>query len=357
MEDRYLKASSFIYDQYDELSEAIVERQYALEPEIWEKYGEVGRKKSVRDVKYHLSYIAEALASSNPPLFIDYIAWVKVLFTQLKFPEGVILTTLRCIRDVLQEELPKDLSTVGTEYVEEGIRQFPQLPSVLPSFIKKDAPLYELARGYMDALLKGERHTASQLISRSVEDGVNIKDIYLYVFQNSLREIGRLWQTNRISVAQEHYFTAATQLIISQLYPYIFSTDKNGYRLVATCVGEELHEVGVRMVTDFFEMEGWDTYYLGANTPKESILQTIKEQKFDILGISATMTFHIGTVRDLISHVRNTEAGKRLKIMVGGYPFNVAPNLWKQIGADSYARDAEEALLIAKNLINGESFR
>ena len=63
-------------------------------------------------------------------------------------------------------------------------------------------------------------------------------------------------------MAQEHYCTAATQLIMSQLYPYIFTTGKNGRVLVGTCVSGDLHEIGVRMVSDFFEMEGWDTFYL-----------------------------------------------------------------------------------------------
>ena len=88
-----------------------------------------------------------------------------------------------------------------------------------------------------------------------VEQGTPARDIYLQVFQPAQREVGRLGQTNRISVALEHYVTAATQPIMSQLYPRIFSPEKTGRRLIATCVGGELHEIGVRMVADFFEMD------------------------------------------------------------------------------------------------------
>lgn len=69
--------------------------------------------------------------------------------------------------------------------------------------------------------MRGERGVAGRLILNAVEQGTPVKDIYLWVFQ-------------------------PTQ-----------------------------HEIGMRMVADFFEMEGWDTYYLGANTPTRSILQTI----------------------------------------------------------------------------------
>jgi methanogenic corrinoid protein MtbC1 len=200
--------------------------------------------------------------------------------------------------------------------------------------------------------LQGERHQASKLILEAVDAGAEVKDIYLQVFQPCQREIGRLWQMNLINVAQEHYCSASTQLIMSQLYPYIFATEKIGKKLVATCVSGELHEIGIRMVSDFFEMEGWDTYYLGANTPLESVLKTIADQNPEVLCLSATMTFHVNQVAQIISRIRELEAGQqRLAIMVGGYPFNVAPGLWEKVGADACAGDAQEAVEVANRLL------
>jgi methanogenic corrinoid protein MtbC1 len=192
---------------------------------------------------------------------------------------------------------------------------------------------------------------ASHLILNAVAQGTSVKNIYLHVFQPTQHEIGRLWQTNQMSVAQEHYSTAVTQLIMSQLYSTIFDTPKNGRRLVATCVGGELHEIGLRMVTDFFEMEGWDTYYLGSNTPVSSIVQTLIERNADVLAISATMTFHINLVADLIKRVRVVDNNKRIKILAGGYPFNIEPELWRLVGADGYASNAEQAIATANALM------
>ena len=185
----------------------------------------------------------------------------------------------------------------------------------------------------------------------AVDNGIGVKDIYLNVFQSSLYEIGRLWQENKITVAQEHYFTAATQLIMSQLYPYISKSQKTGKVLVATSVSRELHEIGVRMVADFFEMDGWNTYYLGANTPKESIIETIISKKADLIIISATISSHIGEVMDLIRAVRLCAECMDSKIIVGGYPFIVDKDLWKKVGADGQADDAETAVEIAEKLV------
>ncbi len=212
--------------------------------------------------------------------------------------------------------------------------------------------LSKIQKEYLNALLNKDRHYAEKLITNSVENNVAIKDIYLSVFQPTQWEIGRLWQSNKITVAMEHYCTAATQFIMSRLYDHIFSTEKNGLSLVATSVSGELHELGIRMVSDFFEMEGWHTYYLGANSTKDGILEMIKECNADILAISATMYYHIPQVNELISFVRNSNEIEKLKIMVGGKAFNMNKSLWKETKADIYATDAQDAIEKSSNIFS-----
>ena len=215
----------------------------------------------------------------------------------------------------------------------------------MDEFAREAGALDREAQYYLDSLLKADRMAASQVITKAVEEGTSIKDIYLSIFQASQHEIGRLWQTGRINVAQEHYCTAATQVIMSQLYPYVFRTPKNGHRMVATCVNGELHELGIRMVADFFEMDGWDTYYLGANTPTKSLLESLGQFEAELLCISATINYNISALADLVTAVRKSADASRLKIMVGGRPFDLAPDLWGKIGADGSAADAREAIL------------
>jgi MerR family transcriptional regulator, light-induced transcriptional regulator len=333
------------------LSQAIVARQYELMPELFQRYGEAGREKCLQDAEFHLSYLAESVASSLPSLFSDYVAWAKIMLAGRGIAASDLTLNLECIRHALDETLPQEMSALASGYVEAGLKQLPELPSELPTFIQDSDPLARLAKQYLDALLGGERHIASRLILEAVDQGTSVKEIYLNVFQRSQYEIGRLWQMNRLSVAQEHYCTAATQLIMSQLYSRIFATEKNGRTLVASCVGGDLHEIGVRMVSDFFEMEGWDTFYLGANVPTPSIVQTLVERKANVAAISATITYHARKVGEVIAAIRANELTRDVKILVGGYPFNVAPDLWRQVGADASADNAEAAIAIANRLV------
>lgn len=333
----------------DTLAEAVVKLQYERQAKIWEEYKTPGYEKSLRDARYHFDYLAEALEADAPELFISYVGWVKTLFAGLKFSDTVLPVTLECMRQVLKERLPEEERAPALKLIEAALANLKDMPATPPSLLVGDSPLDLLARRYLAALLDGNRASASRMILGAVDEGVPIKEIYLQVFQRVQHEIGRLWQSNRISVAQEHYCTAATQVIMSQLYPRIFSGDKNGYALVATCVGNELHEIGARMVADFFEMSGWDTYFLGANTPAAEVLKMLKERNAALLAISATMTYHLDEARELIAETRRS--GLDTRILVGGYPFNRAPNLWKQIGADGYAPDAQQAVIVAERLL------
>jgi methanogenic corrinoid protein MtbC1 len=97
-------------------------------------------------------------------------------------------------------------------------------------------------------------------------------------------------------------------------------------------------------------MEGWDTFYLGANAPTTSVLETVAERGADVLAVSVTITTHVRAAASLIDAVRSSDETQDVKIMVGGYPFNVAPELWQKVGADACAHDALESVAVASRL-------
>jgi MerR family transcriptional regulator, light-induced transcriptional regulator len=355
MEPVHQLASQALLGQRFALAAALVEREFAQHPELGERYGKIGREKSLQDAGYHLSFLAQALELNSAAIFVDYVAWAKVMLSQRKVLAADLAFHLECLAAVLRERLPAECGEFAAGFVESAVRALPAMPEDLPTFLPEGAPLSPLAHQYFESLRRGERHLASRLVLDAVAAGTSVKEIYLRVFQPAQYEIGRLWQTNRISVAQEHYCTAATQLIMSQLYPHLFATAKIGRTLIATCVSGDLHEIGVRMVADFFEMEGWDTFYLGAGLPHASVIATIDERKPDVLAISATIPYHVEAVRELIGAVRRHPGTDGIKILAGGYPFKQDPDLWRKVGADGSAPDAQGAIVLASRLVGGRA--
>jgi methanogenic corrinoid protein MtbC1 len=209
----------------------------------------------------------------------------------------------------------------------------------------------EIAGEYLNALLAANRTKAHQIVTDALTNGLSIRDLYLRVFQPSQHEVGRLWLLNKVSIAEEHFCTAVTQAIMTELYPQIISTQRIGKTMVAACVGSELHEIGMRMVTDFFEMAGWDTYYLGAGISHEQMITAIEKRSPELVAISATMTYHVSKVQELITVIRDNFSVNAPRIMVGGLPFNASPELWRTMGADMSAQDADQAVQAALQLI------
>jgi MerR family transcriptional regulator, light-induced transcriptional regulator len=337
-----------IVERQEELAGKIVERQWKLRPALEQLYGEKGMVRCLEDARYHLRYLSEAVQAREPALFVHYATWARTMLSARSIPVEDLVANFEVMLDVLKSELPASMHTPAVDYVKSAIGSL-TLANDSPSFLDPGQPLADLANQYLSALLHYERHSASALILAAVQHNVSIKEIYCQVFEPCQYEIGRLWQSNVLSIAQEHYCTASTQLIMSQLYPYIFRADRASRgTIVAACVSGELHEIGARMLCDLLEMEGWNTIYLGANVPAAGVVEVLRGNHSNILAVSASMTFHISAVREVIAAVRL--ASPETRILVGGFAFKIAPDLWRDVGADYWAKDASGAISLIDGL-------
>jgi methanogenic corrinoid protein MtbC1 len=215
-------------------------------------------------------------------------------------------------------------------------------------------PLEGLARSYFDLLRGGDRSGALALAEGAAARGLGVAEIYLRVLTPALWELGRLWAEGHIDVGEEHFFTESTQLIMSQLYPRLAASarPRRGLRCVGFSVWGESHVLGGRMVMDLLEMDGWDTSFLGGNLSIRHALRELHRQPPDVLVLSASLHQHVSAAEDLIRTVRNERELESTRILVGGQAFSSTPGLWRDIGADATAPDAEQAMLEAGRLVD-----
>ena len=337
---------------YDALAKAITERKHEAFQELIRQHG-IEWSKLLEYTHYDLSILANALASSSPEVFKEYVEWAAVLFESNSIPLDFLKKNIEITEEVLRSFLSSEHQALLGKYLEAGVSAIGEHAALQPTHIDLTLPHGGLAEKYLTALLAADRDGASHLILDSYRNGVSIGDIYLQVLQPVQYEIGRLWHTGEISVAQEHFASSVTQFVMSQLYPFICAKKRGEAKgvIVAVCVSGELHEIGIRMVADFFEMEGWSTHFLGANMPVNDIVETLHTHKADLLAVSASMSSNVVKAKKLMTAVRSSQAHST-KVMVGGYAFNSVPDLWKQVGADYYAENAESALRIVRDMIS-----
>jgi methylmalonyl-CoA mutase cobalamin-binding domain/chain len=342
-----LSAGHQVRDQAGALADAAVACEYGRHPKLLARYGAAGRTKSRQDAVCHFWHLADALGVNSPALFNDYIGWFKVLLQHLGVCSEDLDHHLECMVDVVREQMPAAVAASAVAMVEGARTALPAMPSTTGSFLDPGQRLSPLVQDYVHTMLGGYRQAAGQLVFDAAGRGEPVQQLYLQVFQPALREIGRLWQLQKISVAQEHFCSIATQIVMSQLLPRVPAAERCGRGVVVACVCGDLHELGARMVADFFEMAGWDTYFCGANTPHAALVQSVVERAADVLAVSATMGYHLHGVQELIEVVRADPRCDRLRVMVGGHPFTIDPALWRTVGADGAAADADAAVALA----------
>jgi methanogenic corrinoid protein MtbC1 len=207
-------------------------------------------------------------------------------------------------------------------------------------------PAAEAYRSYQAAVLDGSRRRAADAVDAAVASGLDLRTIYLDVLQPTLREVGRLWQFNEITVADEHLATAITQMVMARLYAEFASTAATGGpTLIGACAETERHEIGLRMLCDLVEVEGWDAVYLGSTVPIESLVDMVRQRRPDAVALSASIAPHLPQIRSAIDAIRGlADLRWRPLILVGGRPFLDDRELSVRLGADLTAEDAAEAV-------------
>lgn len=325
--------------------------QLTLMPELKSPQLPEFLEKSIRDTEFTVLYLSNAISVSSPKIFVNYIDWFITLMESINLPVKYLHLNVECIFEVVKNNYSQEYIDAIEPYIQKAMQRFIPLQDASVAPLINTHFLKPYRDQYINYLLTGDRYKANELVKKLVSSAVVIEDIYMEIFHESQREIGRLWQTNVITIAEEHYCTAATQLIMGQLYPLIFATPKRDLVFVGACVGGELHELGVRMVSDFMELSGWHTYYLGANTPINSIVEALVKERANVIGISVTMSYHIEEAIQLIDKIKSDARCSAIKILVGGYPFIVDDQLWQTIGADGFAQNARDAVSSAEKLV------
>jgi methanogenic corrinoid protein MtbC1 len=343
-------ASRAILAARQDIAEKVVALEFELYPDHAPRFGASGRERALQDALFHLAFLAQSLALDSSAFFAGYVAWVKIVLVRRGVSEKTLAEHLRCMSRVIQERIAADAGAAAAAEIDRVLDQLAGMPEDIPTFIDDTNANAALARGYLRDLVQGERRDATLRVRASLAAGLTLESLYLDVFAPTQRELGRLWQLNEINVAQEHFGSAATQFIMSQVSASIFEGSRGGRRVVAACVAGDQHEIGLRMVADFFEMAGWRSFYLGANMPHRGIVETVVATGADLLVISASIGFHVTAVRELIETLRAEPRCAGTRILVGGHPFNTNPGLWREIGADGHGADAKEAVARAEQI-------
>jgi MerR family transcriptional regulator, light-induced transcriptional regulator len=332
------------------IAEATLARDYAQRPLVLDRYGEDGRAKYHQDILHDVAALAAGLDADDAGIFLRYVAWLKILLIHRGVAQEDIAASLRCMAFVLTADAASG-QTIAASHLQKALAQLDSMPEAAANFLGGSSEEHAVARHCMDALMLLDAATARETLENAIAAGMPLAQIYTGVLPPLMREIGRRWQMNEISVAHEHYCSAAVQSILGGFYGFLFGAAiPSGHSMLVACVEGEQHELGARTLADLFELNGWRTSFMGANLPARELVRMIEQawRAPDLVALSATMPEHLPQLASTIAAIRD---GSNVPIMVGGYLFNGSLELAARLGADGCAEDAEAALAIANELV------
>jgi methanogenic corrinoid protein MtbC1 len=333
------------------LAEWTVNRHVEADPTLPERYGTTWRSDWTANVQSRLGYLAQAVAVRRSELFTQMELWTAAAALARKANPDDLMSSLEHMRDVLAQELPPPVAKTASEYVDQALSRLSSAELDSAAAPSPGTPQGRLLLQYLEAVLAGNLSEAHRLIIEQAQAGVSVTELYDQVLQPALSEIGHMWHRGEISVADEHFATATTRALLGGLRSYFPQPEPRSATVVAAAVSGDFHDVGLRMVADCLEMDGWQILYLGANMPATDIVEFLGQHPADLLALSVSTGLLVRQAGEAIEVVRASRPGDALKIIVGGSPFDLIPDLWEELGADGCAHSTTEAVELANRLI------
>ena len=139
-------------------------------------------------------------------------------------------------------------------------------------------------------------------------ESIRVEDLYENVLRKSLSVLTDKETDPTHKIWKEHIQSSIVRTIIEMAYPFVLKQRKVNLNKKAAivCPDGEQHELGARMVSDYLRIMGYETYFVGRDTPRLEFLDMIKVLDLDVVAISVTNYYNLSkalqTVVDVKEH-------------------------------------------------------
>ncbi len=346
MRDAHLHAAAILDSTRRALAGAVVSEHLTFDPQAADRHSRAGFPDLVDDTAQRLACLAEAVAADRPALFTTQIAWLKVAFVARGMSAAPLLDNLHAMRTALPDALPAEIVALALAPVHTALDGFRAMPETIATRLTEQGPHRAVAQQYLLALLELRNADARAFLARALAQGARPEDLTRDVLAFVQAEIGRMWQLNELSVAEEHLASEVVDSHLRWLYDQVTPWPRRRRRSLCAAVSGDLHGLTVRWLARAFEAAGWDPVCLGANMPDAELGHAVSEFGCDVVCLSATLPTHVRATARAVATVR-AHAKRPVTVLVGGAPFVSVPDLWQVVGADATARDPIEAVVAA----------
>jgi 5-methyltetrahydrofolate--homocysteine methyltransferase len=201
-----------------------------------------------------------------------------------------------------------------------------------------------------DMVVGGKYNDIEEQVQRAVDSGIDLNRLINDALISAMDIVGKRFAASEIYVPEMLVSAKTMKLGLDIIKPLLQSGEaENRGTIVMGTVKGDLHDIGKNLVTMMMEGAGFKIIDLGVDVKIEDLIDTVKKETVDIIGLSALLTTTMPEMRNVIEAL--TEAGLRdkVKVIVGGAPID--QRFADKIGADGFGADAVEAVQLARELV------
>ena len=201
-----------------------------------------------------------------------------------------------------------------------------------------------------ETILDGDMGIVPTNVQSAIDAGILVSDILTEGMIAAMEEVGRLFQEGEYFVPEMLLAAHSMKAGLSILQPHLVNTGVEPIgKIILGSVDGDMHDIGKNLVAMMLEGAGFQIVDLGTDVSAAQFVEAVKEGA-DILGLSALLTTTLPSMESTIRTIEAAGLREDVKIIVGGAP--VTTDYAHQIGADGFAKDASQAVKVAKSFIN-----
>ena len=198
-------------------------------------------------------------------------------------------------------------------------------------------------------VIAGDDAGVAELTKQAIDEGMAPTEIINGGLIKGMNVVGQRFKAGEMYVPEVMVAARAMKAGMELVRPLIVEGDipSAGKVLIGTVAGD-LHDIGKNLVGMMMESGGMTVVNMGVDIPADKFAAAVREQKPDVLAMSALLTTTMLAMKDTIELLKEEGLRDGVKVIVGGAP--VTADFANEIGADGWAPDAASAKDLAADL-------
>ena len=201
-----------------------------------------------------------------------------------------------------------------------------------------------------EMVVGGKFKEIEKQVQQAVDSGTDLNRLINEALISAMDIVGKRFADGDIYVPEMLVSAKTMKLGLDIIKPLLQSGEAlNRGTIVMGTVKGDLHDIGKNLVTMMMEGAGFRIIDLGVDMKIEDLVDTVKKEEVDIIGLSALLTTTMPEMQNVIQALKEAGLRNQVKVIVGGAPID--QGFADKIEADGFGADAVEAVQLARKLV------